>query len=111
MRLPVELLERLDERVGPRGRTSFVIGAVEKALGSSGVAEVAREDVSRNSTGLETQRSPVLREPSPRVPAPPRPPGVKTAAEVMYVCRHGDFRAASPKARCPRHGGALVSEQ
>lgn len=94
MRLPVDLLARLDERVGARGRTAFVIEAVEKALGS-GMATPVDEGRGRKDVGTS---------------APPRPPGVKTAAEVMYVCRHGDFRAASPKARCPHHGGALVPE-
>jgi hypothetical protein len=42
MRLPTELLARVDSVCGPRGRTEFVVRALEAALGGQGSGDTPR---------------------------------------------------------------------
>jgi hypothetical protein len=103
LRVSPEWLEALDGGRGSLSRAGFVVQAVEKALGSSGVAESRRDVESQNSTGLESQRSPGLPDPSPRAPASPR---VSEPQKTLLRCPvvGCDFAASSPNAICNAHG-------
>jgi hypothetical protein len=89
MRLPEGLLARVDEARGGLTRTRFMERALESVLCGAEEPSVI---------------------PGRSVSAPSRAPLVQRASAMphRFRCRSCDFTAPSEKARCGRHGGALV---
>ena len=104
VRFPDDLEKRAEAAAESRERSFsyIVVKALECWLFDRGQTLPGPEEALAGSVESKPRYRAVAG--STPVPAPTSP------SVPMFKCRHGDFRAASPKARCPNHGGALVPD-
>lgn len=121
--LPVEVLAAVEKVRGDVPRAVWIRRAVEAKLPPTlrlqvGEARELREGPPEPTVGrtVEVPVAPVEKEPelpsdAPSTEGPDDRAGIRTPAPPRraFKCRSCDFTAGSEKARCPRHGGALVS--
>lgn len=106
----LEVLARLDEVRGHEPRASFVKRALEAAL-APGDREIPSTVVLavKEAWAEGTAENQMYEDPGAFEAARQAVRAVEAGATTpRFKCRSCDFSAGSAKAKCPRHGGALV---